>query len=62
MARTPARGPGPLPAIVGGVIAALVLLWLVGIVIGTFVFFVKVVVLVALVWLAFRVWAFFSAD
>jgi hypothetical protein len=41
-------GPGPLPAIVGGVIAAFVLLWLVGVVIGTVVFFVRVLVFLAL--------------
>jgi hypothetical protein len=41
-------GPGPLPAVVGGVIAAFVLLWLVGVVIGTVVFFVRVLVFVAL--------------
>ena len=41
-------GPGPLPAIIGGVIGAFVLLWVVGLVIGTIVFFVRVVVFVAL--------------
>jgi hypothetical protein len=42
-------GPGPLPAIVGGVVAALVLWWLAGLVIGTVVFLVRIAVLVALV-------------
>ena len=42
-------GPGPLPAIVGGVVAALVLFWLVDIVLGTIVFVVRLAVLVALV-------------
>ena len=41
-------GPGPIVAVVGGVIAAFVLIWLVGIVIGTVVFFVRVLVFVAL--------------
>jgi hypothetical protein len=56
------EGPGPLPAIVGGVVAALVLMWFVGIVIGTFVFFVRVLVFVVLVWGAFRIWAALSRD
>ena len=50
------RGPGPLPAIVGGVLAALVLFWLVGIVIGTVVFVVRIAVLVALVAGGLWVW------
>lgn len=48
MPRPDTRGPGPLPAILGGVVAALVIVWLVGIVIGTFVFVVRLVVLVAM--------------
>ncbi len=42
-------GPGPLPAVLGGVVAVVVLLWLVNVVIGTVLFFVKIAVLVALV-------------
>jgi hypothetical protein len=53
---------GPLPAIIGGVIAALVLMWLVGIVIGTVVFFVRTIVFVALVIGAFWIWGKFSRD
>ena len=49
-------GPGPLPAIVGGVLAALVLVWLVGVVVGTIVLFVRVAVFVALVAGALWVW------
>lgn len=49
MAAPDKTGPGPLPAILGGVVAALVLIWLVGVVVGTIVFFVRLVVLVALV-------------
>ena len=49
-------GPGPLPAVVGGVVAAFVLVWLVGIVIGTIVFFVRVVVFVGLVLGALWLW------
>jgi hypothetical protein len=49
-------GPGPLPAVIGGVVGALVLLWIVGIVIGTIVFFVRIVVFVALAAGALWVW------
>lgn len=64
MARIPERhqGPGPLPAIVGGVVGAIVLFWFVGVVISTVAFVVRVVVLIAIVWAAFRIWAFFSRD
>lgn len=50
------RGPGPLVAVVGGVVAALVLFWLVGIVVGTVVFIVRIAVLVALVLGGLWVW------
>ena len=56
------RGPGPLPAIVGGVIAALVLFWLVGIVVGTVVFVVRILVLVALVAGGLWLWGKFTGD
>ena len=55
-------GPGPLPAIVGGVLAVVVLSWVVGVVIGTVVMVVRNAVLVALVWAALRLWAIFSRD
>jgi hypothetical protein len=55
-------GPGPLPAIVGGVIAAFVLLWLVGVVISTITFFVKILVFIALVAGALWLWGKFSGD
>lgn len=47
MATSDKSGPGPLPAIVGGVIGALVLVWLVGIIVSAFVFAVRLVVIVA---------------
>jgi hypothetical protein len=56
------RGPGPLPAVVGGVLAAIVLFWLVGIVVGTVVFFVRIAVLVALVVGGFWVWGKLTGD
>ena len=55
-------GPGPLPAVIGGVLAVVVLSWVVGIVIGAVVMVVRIAVLVALVWGAFRLWAIFSRD
>lgn len=55
-------GPGPLPAIVGGVIAVVVLVWLVGIVISTVVLVVRIAVIIGLVWLGFWVWSRFSHD
>ena len=42
-------GPGPLPAIVGGVLGAVVLVWLVGIVVGAIVFAVRILVLATIV-------------
>lgn len=50
------HGPGPLAAVVGGVVAALVLFWLVGIVIGTVVFLVRIAVFVALIGGGLWVW------
>jgi hypothetical protein len=60
--RPDSGGPGPLPAIVGGVLAALVLIWLVGIVFTTVVFLVRVAVLVALVVGGLWVWGKLSGD
>lgn len=64
MPRTPARssGPGPLPAVVGGVVGAVVLFWLVGIVIGTIVFAVKAVAFVAVIAGALWLWGKLSRD
>ena len=55
-------GPGPLPAIVGGVIAAFVLVWLVGIVIGTIVFAVRIIVIGALIAGGLWLWGKLSRD
>ena len=55
-------GPGPLPAVIGGVLAVLVLSWLVGIVIGTVVFVVRLAVLGALVGGGLWLWSRFSRD
>ena len=55
-------GPGPLPAIVGGVVAALVLFWLVGLVIGTVVFIVRIAVLVGLVAGGLWIWNAVTGD
>jgi hypothetical protein len=55
-------GPGPLPAIVGGVVAALVLWWLAGLVIGTVVFLVRIAVLVALVAGGLWIWNAVTGD
>ncbi len=49
-------GPGPLAAVIGGVLAALVLVWLVGVVIGTVVFIVRIAVFVALIVGALWAW------
>ena len=56
------RGPGPLPAVIGGVVAALVLIWLVGIVIGTVVLVVRLAVLVGLVVGGFWLWGKITGD
>ncbi len=55
-------GPGPLPAVIGGVVAVVVLSWLVGVVIGTVVFFVRIAVLVALVGGGLWLWSKLSRD
>jgi hypothetical protein len=55
-------GPGPLPAVVLGVVAVIVLSWLVGLVIGAVVFVVRLAVIVALVWAGLRVWSAVSRD
>jgi hypothetical protein len=55
-------GPGPLPAVVGGVVAAFVLVWLVGIVVGAIVFAVRLVVLAAVVVGALWLWGKLSRD
>jgi hypothetical protein len=60
--RSGGDGPGPLVAVVGGVLAALVLIWLVGIIIGTVVFLVRVAVLVALVIAGLWVWSKVTGD
>jgi hypothetical protein len=56
------RGPGPLPAVIGGVIAAVVLFWLVGIVVGTVVFVVRLAVIVGLVLGGLWVWGKLTPD
>ena len=55
-------GPGPLPAIIGGVVVALVLIWLVGIIVSTFVLVARLAVVVALVVAGFWVWSKISRD
>jgi hypothetical protein len=55
-------GPGPLPAVLAGVVAAVVLWWLAGIVIGTVVFAVKLVVFVGLVLGGLWLWGKLSND
>jgi len=55
-------GPGPLPAIVGGVLAAFVLVWLVGIVVGAIVFAVRIVVIGAVIAGALWLWGKFTRD
>jgi hypothetical protein len=55
-------GPGPLPAVVGGVVAALVLLWLVSAVIGTIVFVTKVILVAGVVIAGFWVWGKLRRD
>jgi hypothetical protein len=60
--RSDGDGPGPLPAIIGGVVVALVLIWLVGIVASTLVLLVRLAVLVAVVVAGFWVWSKVSGD
>lgn len=55
-------GPGPLVAIIGGVVAALVLIWVVGIVISTLTLLVRLAVLVAVVVAGFWVWSKLTGD
>jgi hypothetical protein len=60
--RSDGGGAGPLPAIIGGVVVALVLIWLVGIIASTFVLLVRLAFLVALVVAGFWVWSKVSRD
>jgi hypothetical protein len=60
--RSDGGGPGPLPAIIGGVVVALVLIWLVGIIASTFFLVARLAVLVALVVAGFWVWGKVSRD
>lgn len=55
-------GPGPLPAIVFGVVAALVLFWLVGLVVGTIVFVVRIAAVIAVIAGGLWVWGKLSRD
>jgi hypothetical protein len=55
-------GPGPLPAIIGGVVVALVLIWLVGIIASTLALLARLAVLVAVVVAGFWVWGKVSGD
>ncbi|MGH9138755.1 MAG: hypothetical protein ACRD0G_17215 [Acidimicrobiales bacterium] len=54
------RSSSPIPAVVGGLVAAVVLWWLAGIVIGTIVGLVRIAVLIALVAGGLWVWATIS--
>ena len=56
MAGRDRSGPGPLPAVVGGVVLAFLLIWLVGIVVSAFVFAVRLVVIVAVLIGALWLW------
>ena len=47
---------------IGGVLGVLVLSFVVGIVISTIAMVVRLVVIAALIWGAFRLWAIFSRD
>jgi hypothetical protein len=60
--RSDSDGPGPLPAIIGGVVVALVLIWLVGIIISTVTLLARLAVLVAVVVAGFWVWGKVSGD
>jgi hypothetical protein len=55
-------GPGPLPAVVGGVVAALVLLWLAGVVVSTVVLVVRIAVLVGIVVGGLWLWDKLTGD
>ena len=60
--RSDGGGPGPLPAIIGGVVVALVLLWFVSILASTLALLARLVALVALVVAGFWVWGKVSGD
>ena len=62
MATPEKPGPGPLPAIVGGVVVALVLIWAVGIVVGTITFVLRLAVVVALVVGGLWLWGKLTPD
>ena len=53
---------GPVPAIVGGVVAAFVLFWLVGLVIGTVVFVVRIAAIGAVIGGLLWLWSKLSRD
>jgi hypothetical protein len=48
--------------VIGGVLAVVIVSWVVGIVLGTIAMAVRFAVLAAIVWGVFRVWAIFSRD
>ena len=56
------RSGSPVLAIGGGIIVALVLWWIVGIVVGTVVFLVRLIVIGALIGGALWVWGKLSPD
>lgn len=58
MANLPAKesGPGLVATVAGGVIGAIVLFWLAGVVIGTIVFAVRIVVVIAVLAGALWLW------
>jgi hypothetical protein len=56
MAARDRSGPGPLPAVVGGVVVALVLVWVVGVVVSAFVFAVRLIVIGAVLVGALWLW------
>ena len=62
MAHPDKPGPGPLPALIGGVIAAFVLIWAVGFVISTITFVLRIAVIVAVLGGALWLWSKFSSD
>jgi hypothetical protein len=55
-------GPGPVAAIVLGVVAALALVWVVDLVVGTFLFVVRLIALVAVVVGVLWLWGRLSRD
>jgi hypothetical protein len=55
-------GTSPVLAIGGGILAALVLWWLVGIVIGTVVFAIRIIVIGGLIGGALWLWGKFTSD